>query len=775
MSASHLPPTVETLPPTPNLAQDSEFPRDTRRSENGFRKQQGRKQRSSVSHRPSFSTPSNSTSDNKSRHPDSMTSKRMSAFGSGPSVALAGPSSSQAAPRRHSVQAAAPHGTFSLHEGPIEIPGAGHDNEEMDIGVETPVFLTPEHVFAEHSGFLPPPPDASSDHAFLPQPERGRNRRPKPKSASPPIPAPRRRTTPEKDLEDTKAQDMQMVHHKPKWEHEAKQNSITSPTTDSTGSHNGHSPRSDASSHEQGEHETDRSSSPEHTTSYEEEKAKLEEQLKAAQAAQARSMAAGGGTGTSGERLSVGVGGTMPAGGMGLGNIIGGGYPYQFSLPGQMPPNGQPGHHPHHMQPPQSPHFQLQPPPFSQLQMGRPQSHYDPSGRQIPPTPMSDPQAYINNPMPPPQHQRGSSYSGTPQREYGPGGPGPSLGTDSRERERQYGTPEMPRGNAVLPHIPPGALTPRPVTNPQVKHLPRGERLPLTGYELLSNQLANRRRRESTSSTASGKPHSLPPVYKRFTTLNHRLLLTLQDEISELEEQLHRLDTNDTQVRRVPGGQILPASRRQDASTPNELQWTRSNLINRIAEKVGVYNHILSTFQKTQGLPAPSTNDVTFYRNYLNEKLPIADNEARFLDAEWDLISLADQPPADDGDEWPSSAPQPPLSRRSSLVSQRRGSEASALTRPSALRQKKSVEFQRFPKMVPILAAAVALAVLFPILTFLVIPVFVGRMMVVFLVAGGVSAGLTRGGIVGEMDSVDMMVVAAVYGAVMSVVAGVVA
>ena len=70
------------------------------------------------------------------------------------------------------------------------------------------------------------------------------------------------------------------------------------------------------------------------------------------------------------------------------------------------------------------------------------------------------------------------------------------------------------------------------------------------------------------------------------------------------------------------------------------------------------------------------------------------------------------------------------------------------------------------------LAIATAVAVLVPVLTFAVIPGFVGRMTVVLLVAlavfgAQVQAGTVRFGAPGEM-----LLCASVYGAMMAVVAG---
>ncbi|KAJ4387273.1 hypothetical protein N0V93_007862 [Gnomoniopsis smithogilvyi] len=240
----------------------------------------------------------------------------------------------------------------------------------------------------------------------------------------------------------------------------------------------------------------------------------------------------------------------------------------------------------------------------------------------------------------------------------------------------RYGTPEMPRGSAKLPHIPTIDLTPRVPSQSHPKHLPRAEKLPKSGYELLASSISSSamptttRNRVSTfletapsarQGTVSQRRHSsasasffnraasmvpppdeeltIKPIYRRFEALNHRLLLHLQDELSELEEQLHRLDTTDTQTRRLQSS-ILPASRRAEFLVGGELQSHKTEILSKIAFKLGQYNHALSSFTSTRDLPAPALSAVTEYRDYLATYRPISDVETRFLDSTEDLITL---------------------------------------------------------------------------------------------------------------------------------------
>jgi hypothetical protein len=156
---------------------------------------------------------------------------------------------------------------------------------------------------------------------------------------------------------------------------------------------------------------------------------------------------------------------------------------------------------------------------------------------------------------------------------------------------QQFGTPNMPRGNYQLPVVPPSALSARYQQQIKPHALPRAEKIPVTGYELLASRL-------SYSRDADERGERIRPMYRKFEALNHRLLLHLQDEISELEEQLHRLDNADTQSRRTDRF-IVPASRRAAAQAGGELQWHKTDVLGRIGYKLAQYSMSNSTSQST--------------------------------------------------------------------------------------------------------------------------------------------------------------------------------
>ncbi|KAI5920106.1 hypothetical protein F4810DRAFT_703115 [Camillea tinctor] len=351
----------------------------------------------------------------------------------------------------------------------------------------------------------------------------------------------------------------------------------------------------------------------------------------------------------------------------------------------------------------------------------------------------------------------------------------------NKQKQRNYGTPEMPRGNAQHPHISPDALTPRPPPmQNHAKHLPRAEKLPLTGYELLASRLSSPYSGSNSSSNSNDSSNgpSLRPMYRRFETLNHRLLLHLQDEICELEEQLHRLDTADTQNRRLRNA-ILPASRRAEYLAGGELQWHRTDILGKIGFKLEQYNHVLSSFRKTQSLPTPTLAEIHEYRGYLATHAPIAEAETRFLDATDDLVCVgevdADEETMAEEDKDNEEAMATPMLRPEPDPPE--NIVIAPLSEPPESKGAENAPPPPPPPIILPLSLALAAAVIVPILTFTVIPGYLGRMIVVLLVGLGVLGGLIQGHVVGVGVNAtrDFCVCIGVYGAVMAILAAIVA
>ncbi|KAL7797297.1 hypothetical protein V8C37DRAFT_399909 [Trichoderma ceciliae] len=323
-----------------------------------------------------------------------------------------------------------------------------------------------------------------------------------------------------------------------------------------------------------------------------------------------------------------------------------------------------------------------------------------------------------------------------------------------------YGSPEMP---FAVPDPPP-VFIPSPMQASFPPHLPQLNYqlsgLPLSGYELLAAKL---------SGNMAGA--RLAPIYRRFESLHHRLLLHMQDELMELEEQLRSLDAADTQIRHFPGG-IFPASRRQENMSPTDASWKKKEIISHIAQKLYQYNQVITSFIATHGLAEPSMQEVFSYKSYLTAINPLVEGESQFLEAVDDLVNLGRRkrrsnanPPDDPLSPMPQSSslagfPPPP----SSQISNAGSSNHPALNsvQPSLRR----------------LVLAMAMISLAPVVCFSVIPGFVGRMTVVLLVGLGGAAALLQSGLLnsvtGDRSTLDWALCAGVYGGVMAVIAGII-
>lgn len=287
-------------------------------------------------------------------------------------------------------------------------------------------------------------------------------------------------------------------------------------------------------------------------------------------------------------------------------------------------------------------------------------------------------------------------------------------------QQYQYPSPPVPMAYPVPPQATNGHVA-HP-DRPPVPDAPDLSKRTLAGYEQLAVELSN-------------DESPVKPIYRKFEHLNHRILLHLQDELSEMEEQLRTLDEIIAQMEPQPqsGQQRPPASRRGDAFSGSEIHHQRTALLGRIFLKTEQYNRALSSFRSIAKDAEPAGQEqVSTYREYLNSKTPIHEVETRFLAQrnEADLISLHQQAKPDHQD-------------RNDTIT----------TKHAAL-------------------TCLPVALMLPLLLFAVIPSFAGRLVVTALIAVGVFmvAATTR---VWEcLEAREWAVCGAGYVLVMAAVAG---
>lgn len=98
------------------------------------------------------------------------------------------------------------------------------------------------------------------------------------------------------------------------------------------------------------------------------------------------------------------------------------------------------------------------------------------------------------------------------------------------------------------------------------------------GYDLLASNIS------SNNTTV------LKPLYRRFEAFNNRRLLYLQDEMTEMEEELRELDVAIARESGAMGYKV--ASRRGEARVPSQLQWRRLELLSRSFAKIEQYSKL---------------------------------------------------------------------------------------------------------------------------------------------------------------------------------------
>lgn len=171
------------------------------------------------------------------------------------------------------------------------------------------------------------------------------------------------------------------------------------------------------------------------------------------------------------------------------------------------------------------------------------------------------------------------------------------------------------------------------------------------------------------------------------------------------------------------------------------------------------------------------------YRGFLGSYAPIAEVETQFLDATDDLVWLGygDDNSATNEDVVTPISPsditdfQP--RRRVSILSQsdisrryneRTPSPAQGLAAQGVAQEQDAANEQKLTHLSLALAAAITL----PILTFLVIPGFIGRMTVVCLVGIGILGALIQGNVMRLRASQELCISVGLYGGVMAFLAG---
>ncbi|KAJ4235841.1 hypothetical protein NW759_000925 [Fusarium solani] len=136
------------------------------------------------------------------------------------------------------------------------------------------------------------------------------------------------------------------------------------------------------------------------------------------------------------------------------------------------------------------------------------------------------------------------------------------------------------------------------------------------------------------------------PLYRQFEWLHHRLLLSYQDRLVELEDELIELDALSTATRRREGRRDLPCSEREERSEDSPYKRDKARAMRDIGHVLDAYTQLLASLGTIQKLPAAAADDKRAYRAFLAQRNLIVQPETEFLRAT-DLVCVAREPSAD--------------------------------------------------------------------------------------------------------------------------------
>lgn len=124
-------------------------------------------------------------------------------------------------------------------------------------------------------------------------------------------------------------------------------------------------------------------------------------------------------------------------------------------------------------------------------------------------------------------------------------------------------------------------------------------------------------------------------IYRSYNYLHSRVILSLQNEIGELETQLERLDDADDNEE---DSHKLKSGRKAGTD--------RAELLNKIREKLIQYDEIMTKGRDMNAFQRPSDRDYKNLRTWYYRKTPLVDRESKWIKMRDDLVTLRQ------GREW---------------------------------------------------------------------------------------------------------------------------
>ena len=128
-------------------------------------------------------------------------------------------------------------------------------------------------------------------------------------------------------------------------------------------------------------------------------------------------------------------------------------------------------------------------------------------------------------------------------------------------------------------------------------------------------------------------------MFRRFSSVQARLVLEKQDDRRILEERLQEMDTDD--LAKEPRPLDQPPRRLVTRHRTNkEEAETRGNLLKELEAKYLEYERLLSAAYRLNTLPQPAPYEWKSVVNFVRDVKPIIARESDYIHTRGDLVSL---------------------------------------------------------------------------------------------------------------------------------------
>ncbi|KAI9660419.1 MAG: hypothetical protein M1821_009769 [Bathelium mastoideum] len=128
-------------------------------------------------------------------------------------------------------------------------------------------------------------------------------------------------------------------------------------------------------------------------------------------------------------------------------------------------------------------------------------------------------------------------------------------------------------------------------------------------------------------------------MFRRFSSVQARLILEKQDDMRILEEKLHEMDADDLAKESSDGDKPRRRLFRRYRADKEEAE-ARENLLRELENKYLEYERLLSAAHRLNTLPRPATYEWKSVVNYVREAKPVIEKESDYIHNQRDLVSV---------------------------------------------------------------------------------------------------------------------------------------